>query len=169
MGDEVINRSAVELAASIRAGELSSVEVVTAHLDRIEINPGRLAEVEARLAEECERQAHHGVSYWPMFDRETGSFVGCCGLRPYRDDPTVREMGFQLRRSAWGKGYATEAARHVIAFAFDVLGLTALFAGHNPQNVASRHLLEKLGFAFTHEEFYEPTGLQHPSYLLTRT
>ena len=43
----------------------------------------------------------------------------------------------------------------------------ALLSGsHNPGNQASRHLLETLGFRYTHDELYEPTGLMHPSYLL---
>jgi len=54
-----------------------------------------------------------------------------------------------------------------MAHAFGELKVAALFAGHNPANAVSRHLLGKLGFRFTHEELYEPTGLQHPSYLLT--
>jgi hypothetical protein len=37
-----------------------------------------------------------------------------------------------------------------------------------PGNVASRRLLERLGFVYTHEEFYAPTGLEHPSYLFAR-
>nr|NIV34793.1 hypothetical protein [Anaerolineae bacterium] len=40
-------------------------------------------------------------------------------------------------------------------------------AGHNPKNTASQHLLGKLGFRYTHEELYEPTGLMHPCYGLT--
>jgi ribosomal-protein-alanine N-acetyltransferase len=47
------------------------------------------------------------------------------------------------------------------------LEVTGLFAGHNPKNEASRHILAKLGFRYTHDELYEPTGLQHPCYLLT--
>jgi hypothetical protein len=42
----------------------------------------------------------------------------------------------------------------------------ALFAGHNPANQASRELLARLGFRYTHDELYPPTGLMHPSYRL---
>jgi len=52
-------------------------------------------------------------------------------------------------------------------YGYNILGVKALFAGHNPANVASRRVLEKLGFRYTHDEFYPPTGLHHPSYLLT--
>jgi RimJ/RimL family protein N-acetyltransferase len=52
-------------------------------------------------------------------------------------------------------------------YAFHTLGVKALFAGHNPGNTASRRVLEKLGFRYTHDEYYPPTGLKHPSYILT--
>jgi RimJ/RimL family protein N-acetyltransferase len=50
--------------------------------------------------------------------------------------------------------------------AFKSLNVTGLFAGHNPKNHGSRKLLAKLGFNYTHDEFYEPTGLEHPSFLI---
>jgi len=54
----------------------------------------------------------------------------------------------------------------MIKYAFNTLEANALFAGHNPKNEVSRHLLELLGFRYTHDEYYPPTGLNHPSYLL---
>lgn len=53
-------------------------------------------------------------------------------------------------------------------YAFKVLKADALFAGHNPKNIASAALLKKLGFKYIYDEFYPPTGLYHPSYLLTK-
>jgi RimJ/RimL family protein N-acetyltransferase len=94
--------------------------------------------------------------------------IGCCGLRPYDLSQKIYEIGFHIRSKQWGLGYASEAARGVIEFAFEDLDVKALFAGHNPQNTTSRNLLEKLGFRYTHDEYYEPTGLNHPSYLFTK-
>lgn len=65
----------------------------------------------------------------------------------------------------WGKGYATEALNKVICHAFETLKVKNLFAGHNPNNIKSKKMLEKLGFNFIGAEYYIPTGLQHPSYL----
>jgi RimJ/RimL family protein N-acetyltransferase len=76
------------------------------------------------------------------------------------------EIGFYIRSNHWRKGYASEAARAVMDYAFESLKVAGLFAGHNPKNFGSRNLLIKLGFKYTHDEFYEPTGLEHPSYLL---
>lgn len=64
----------------------------------------------------------------------------------------------------WGNGYAGEACRAVVEYAFNCLKVNALFAGHNLKNEASAGLLKKVGFIYTHDEFYEPTGLYHPSY-----
>ena len=123
-------------------------------------------QVRERLAREIATYEEHGVQYWPMFLLATGDHVGCCGLRPYNAAERVLELGFHIRRAHWRQGYAQEAAQTVIVYAFQVLGATALFAGHNPANEPSRDLLSKLGFRYTHDEYYAPTGLNHPSYLL---
>jgi RimJ/RimL family protein N-acetyltransferase len=124
-------------------------------------------QVRERLEREGASLEGYGVQYWPIFLREGGEHVGCCGLRPYRMEQRVYEIGFHIGSAHWGHGYASEAARAVIAYAFATLGAAALFAGHHPANDASRRLLQKLGFRYTHHEFYPPTGLEHPSYLLT--
>jgi ribosomal-protein-alanine N-acetyltransferase len=125
-------------------------------------------QVQQKLAQEIAAAEQYGVQYWPIFLLNTGEHIGCCGLRPYDLAQDIYEIGVHIRSQQWGQGYATEAARGVIKFTFEELKAKALFAGHNPQNKASRGLLEKLGFHYTHDEFYEPTGLNHPSYLLTR-
>lgn len=74
------------------------------------------------------------------------------------------EIGFHLRPKFWGQGFATEAATAVMEYACTSLGAERLFAGHHPDNKASQKVLGKLGFQYTGDEFYEPTGLYHPSY-----
>jgi [ribosomal protein S5]-alanine N-acetyltransferase len=125
------------------------------------------AKVRERLEMELAQQRLHGVEYWPIFLKETNDHVGCCGLRPHDLSRGLYELGFQLRPEHWGKGLATEAARSVINHGFESLGARGLFAGHHPQNSSSRRVLEKLGLRYTHDQLYPPTGLQHPSYLLT--
>lgn len=125
-------------------------------------------EVREKLDGEIALMRVRHVQYWPLFLLRGDDHVGCAGLRPYRLDDHVYEMGFHLRPAYWGRGLAVEAGHAVIAYAFERFGATALFAGHHPANAASRSVLEKLGFNFTHEELYPPTGLKHRSYLLTR-
>jgi ribosomal-protein-alanine N-acetyltransferase len=130
--------------------------------------PFTAEQVEQRLNREVASMDAHNVQYWPVFLLETHQHAGCAGLRPYRVDERVYELGFHFRPEYWDRGLAQEVGRAVIAYAFDHLGAKALFAGHHPANAASARVLAKLGFHFTHEEFYPPTGLKHPSYLLTR-
>ena len=128
--------------------------------------PFTAGQVEQRLHAEIASMTAYQVQYWPVFLLESGEHAGCAGLRPYRLDEGVYELGFHFRPELWGRGLAQEAGRAVIAFAFEQLGASALFAGHHPDNAASARVLAHLGFQFTHDEFYPPTGLKHPSYLL---
>ena len=123
-------------------------------------------EVQTRLFKEIRTAKEYGVQYWPVFLLETDRHVGCCGLRPYDLSQRIYEIGFHIRSNQWRRGYAREAAAAVIDYAFNKLQVRRLFAGHNPNNTASRHLLRQLGFRYTHDEFYPPTGLNHPSYEL---
>jgi ribosomal-protein-alanine N-acetyltransferase len=122
--------------------------------------------IQERLNSEIDLCSMHNVQYWPVFLLESQEHAGCAGLRPYQLEARIFELGVHLRQPYWGRGLAEEAARAVINFAFNKLGAKALFAGHHPANSASQHLIQKLGFRRTHEEFYPPTGLNHPSYLL---
>jgi ribosomal-protein-alanine N-acetyltransferase len=120
-----------------------------------------------RLHREIEKMTAYGVQYWPVFLLENGDLAGCAGLQPYGDEKDILELGIHFKPDYWGKGLAQEAARAVIDFAFKTLHLERIFAGHHPDNIASERLLKKLGFRFTHQEIYPPTGLLEPAYLLT--
>jgi len=123
-------------------------------------------DIVARLEKEIENGKRYGVQYWPIFELSTGKLIGCCGLRPYDLDDNIYEIGFHLRGAFQGKGFAPEAANAVISLAKTTLRAKSLFAGHNPKNIVSAKVLAKLGFSYTGDEFYAPTGLYHPSYLL---
>lgn len=120
-----------------------------------------------RLRREIANDRAFGVQYWPIFLRSTGEHVGCCGLRPHKLGAQTFELGYYLKKRYWGMGFASEAARAAAAYALGKLGVATLVAGHNPANDGSRRVLEKIGFRYTHHELYEPTGLDHPNYILT--
>lgn len=122
-------------------------------------------EIEKRLALEISNQEHFKISYWPIFELKTQKFMGCCGLRPYNDEQGILEVGTHILPEFWGQGFATEAVKTIMDYAFHTLKAKNLFVGHNPKNTASKALIQKLGFRYTHDEFYPPTGLNHPSYL----
>lgn len=119
-----------------------------------------------RLAREIASQLAYKLQYWPIFLLAGYEFAGCCGLRPYQTGKQIFELGYHLLPQFWGKGLATEAAQTVVSYAFGTLALKGLFAGHQPGNTASARVLEKLGFRYTHDEIYPPTGELHPSYSL---
>jgi RimJ/RimL family protein N-acetyltransferase len=120
-----------------------------------------------RLRVEINNGKKYQVQYWPIFDLMKGELIGCCGLRPFKTEQHSYEIGFHLRKIYWGQGYAYEAATGVIQYAFKELNAVKLYAGHHPQNRGSRKLLTRLGFQYIGDNFYEPTGLYHPSYEMT--
>jgi len=124
-------------------------------------------QVMERLSREIANWQAHGIQYWPIFLLAGGEHVGCCGLRLHKPEQRILEIGYHLRRAHWSFGYASEAARAVVDFAFHTLGARGLFAGHHPENQASGGVLRKLGFRYTHDELFAPTGLNHRAYLLT--
>lgn len=121
-------------------------------------------DIQKRLIFEINNQAHFNVQYWPIFEIPTGELIGCCGLRPFKAEENSYEIGFHLRKKFWGQGYAFEAATAVIKYFFTTLNGDKLFVGHHPQNMSSKKLLIRLGFQYIGDNFYEPTGLYHPSY-----
>lgn len=122
-------------------------------------------QVRERLDGEIATRLEHGLQYWPMFRLDTAKLIGCCGFRPRDLDTNTFELGFQLCRVAWGQGYAVEAGSAAIAWATKK-GIAALIAGHHPENIASGRALQRLGFRYTHDELYPPTGQMEPCYRL---
>ena len=87
---------------------------------------------------------------WSIRDKETGKVIGSIGLEPdrRREDVKSMEMGYSLAEESWGKGYMTEAARAVIDYAFDELGLVVLAICTGPENRRSQRVIEKCGFQY---------------------
>ena len=125
-------------------------------------------EIQSKLEHEIEKDRRFGVQYWPMFNLRSTDFIGCCGLRPYNLNEMTYEIGFHICSEFWGHGYAKESARAVIKYGFDRLNIQRIFAGHKPNNRQSERIMDQLGFEYSHDEFFKPTGLLHPSYFLER-
>jgi RimJ/RimL family protein N-acetyltransferase len=122
--------------------------------------------VRARLEVEMAMQREFGMQYWPVFLLADGRHVGVCGLRPWQVEENVPELGYHLRPEFWGQGLAVEAGRAAIEFGFGRLGARAIFAGHHPENAASRNVLLKLGFRYSGDEVFPETGILEPTYRL---
>jgi RimJ/RimL family protein N-acetyltransferase len=91
-----------------------------------------------------EHQDRHGFSKWGVVERASGRLIGDCGIQLLEGGPDV-ELGFHLRTSAWGRGYATEAAGACLDAAFTDLGLERVIAIVAPGNAASVRVLHKIG------------------------
>jgi RimJ/RimL family protein N-acetyltransferase len=77
--------------------------------------------------------------------REDAQLIGAVGLREIDTEHSQAELGFWIAVQAWGKGYATEATRQVIRYAFEELKPNRVYAHHMVRNPASGKVLEKLG------------------------
>ena len=85
---------------------------------------------------------------WAIVEKRTGHVIGSIGLHTdsRREIDNARMLGYALGENYWGKGYATEAAREVLRFAFMELQCPILSVYHYPGNTKSRHVIKKLGF-----------------------
>jgi RimJ/RimL family protein N-acetyltransferase len=88
-----------------------------------------------------------GYGFWAVMEKSTGDFLGWFHLRPAPDGgrPSEPELGYRLRRSAWGKGYATEGSQALIRKAFVELGAERVYAETMAVHTASRRVMEKAG------------------------
>jgi [ribosomal protein S5]-alanine N-acetyltransferase len=108
--------------------------------------PRDLAGTRFALERSMTQQDITGFSFWPVIERESGLLVGEAGLFPLSPDGPDVALGYAFGARWWGRGYATEASRAVVAEAFGELGMDRLVAITREANLGSRHVLEKLGF-----------------------
>ncbi len=100
---------------------------------------------------EIEEMAHRapgapgGWMQLSVEDRETGQLVGDVGLSPADDEPDVIKIGYTMSPSFQGRGYATEAVRALVAYAFDTLGADVVRAYASAENLPSIRVAEKVG------------------------
>lgn len=126
-----------------------------------------------RMLRSCELLERFG--YWAAVEKSTGHFLGWFALCPRDGGETGEvELGYRLRRSAWGKGYATEGARALIRKGFTDLGVRRVVAETMAVNRASRRVMEKAGLTHVrtfHKDWPEPiAGVEHGEveYALTK-
>ena len=91
-----------------------------------------------------------GLGYW--LGRHGGVWLGWWSLAVDDADPAAAELGYRLRRPAWGHGYATEGAAALLDHAFGTVGLTRVWGETMAVNTSSRRVLSKLGM--THTDTY---------------
>lgn len=101
-----------------------------------------------------------GFGFWAAIEKSTGEFLGWFEFRPPGGGhPGEVELGYRLKRSAWGKGYATEGACALIREGFTQLGVRRVIARTMAVNSASRRVMEKAGLEHVrtfHDAWPEP-------------
>ena len=87
------------------------------------------------------------LATFAITERGTGELLGAIGLAITPQHERA-EMGYWIGKSYWGRGYATEAAAAMLAYAFDVLGLNRVHATHLTRNPASGRVMHKVGMTY---------------------
>ncbi|MFA5242996.1 MAG: GNAT family N-acetyltransferase [Sulfuricella sp.] len=89
----------------------------------------------------------HGIGPWALIEKETSALIGFCGVGPERvGDVEEINLGYRLARRYWGKGFATESTRAVLAYAFESKECQSVVVIIEPEHVASLRVAEKSGF-----------------------
>lgn len=96
-------------------------------------------------------QYENNLGRWAVFLKDNNAFIGWCGLK-YRPERRETDLGYRFLPSAWGKGYATEAAKACLQYGFEKLGLEKINACAHVDNTASLNILQKLGMQYTRHE-----------------
>ncbi|OWA10251.1 GNAT family N-acetyltransferase [Streptomyces sp. CS159] len=100
-----------------------------------------------RFLARCREMADDGTGVRVAVSRTgDGAFVGWCGLSEWTPVHRSASLGYCLDEAMWGHGYATEAARALLRWAFDTLDLNRVQAEADTRNDASARVLEKVGF-----------------------
>lgn len=119
--------------------------------DRLTDREHVVRKVLPRLVAEYRR--HPGLGLWATHTRD-GLFVGWFHLRQQDDRPVGEvELGYRLRRAAWGRGYATEGSLALLRRGFEELGVRTVFAQTMAVNAASRRVMEKVGLTYRRTYF----------------
>jgi len=101
-------------------------------------------------------EQYDGYGFWAAQETQTGAFLGWLHLRPATGAPNDEpELGYRLRQSAWGKGYATEGAKALVDHAFQQQGAQRVIAETLTVHTGSRRVMEKAGLSLV-RTFWQP-------------
>lgn len=93
-----------------------------------------------------------GIGRWAVVLKETNTFIGWSGIKfitaTINNHQDFYEIGYRFIEEHWGKGYATEAGKAFIDYAFNEMKVKAIYAYADKENASSRNTLEKLGLKY---------------------
>jgi len=91
---------------------------------------------------------------WAIHTKADYEFIGWCGLK-YIKETGIIDLGYRLLKTAWGKGYATEAAQYTLIYGLRDLKIKEITGMAHVENIASIKVLEKIGMKFTRDEIVD--------------
>lgn len=131
--------------------------------------PTKEAVAHHMIQKQLERYAEHRYGLQKLVHRETGEFIGCCGLLLQEvDGQNEIEVGYHIFPAFWNQGYATEAAKCFIDFAFNTHQTQRVISIIDDENQASIRVAEKNGMrllkrtTWTYDEPVGVFGIFHP-------
>lgn len=97
-----------------------------------------------------------GLGLWAVIEKATGKLIGDCGLHKAKigEKEEAVELAYRIHKTLWGKGFATEAAKAVLAYAFDVLNLPEVVSCIAHDNERSMRVAEKIGMTYWKEGIF---------------
>lgn len=96
-------------------------------------------------------QYERNLGRWATYLKDTDEFIGWCGLK-YRPEIDETDLGYRFLPQHWGKGYATEAAKHTVEYGLNILGLQTITGRAHVENAASLKVLQKIGMTYLKDE-----------------
>jgi ribosomal-protein-alanine N-acetyltransferase len=105
-----------------------------------------------------EQYQNNGIGRWAMIEKETNHFLGWAGLKfidkKINNHIHYYDVGYRLIKRYWEKGFATEAAMASIHYGFTILNQDTIYGMADIQNLASIHVLQKIGLKPIEEFMY---------------
>ncbi len=102
----------------------------------------------------------NGFGRWAVISRESGDFIGWCGLKLNEENRI--DLGFRFFQNEWGKGYATESAKACLERGFTTLKIEEIIERASFDNKASISVLEKIGMVFWKKDTFQ--GIENAVY-----
>ena len=130
--------------------------------------PFSLEKVKQWIAWNLDNYATYGFGLWAVMTKETNRFIGDCGITMQNiHGQMLPEIGYHIRKDQQRKGYASEAARECMRYAFDTLELPAIYSYMKYTNAASYGVAVKNGMKLV-EEYEDPVNTITKVYAITR-
>ncbi len=118
-----------------------------------------------------ENYSKYGFGLWAVILKESNQFIGDCGITMqniHGDGNLFPETGYHIDKRFWQKGYATQAAKACLNYAFENLAFDEVFSYQKFTNVPSRRVAEKIGMSLR-EEYADEKNEKTSVYSITRT